>query len=480
ATTANFMWLIRYAINNGIRMRAMGSGWSLSEVAVCEGGVVDTKSLRLSFALRNSFVAPQYLNKGGSALNLFFVQCGMSMLQINEKLEAAGRSLKASGASNGQSIAGCIGTGTHGAAFRTGAPHDSVLGLHIITGPDRHVWLERGSNPVASNDFINWLGAEKISNDDIFNAALVSFGSFGFIHGVLLETEPIFLLEEHYTGMLAFNVPLTHAINNLDFNAIADKLPYPAGTPGKEAYHFEIMVNPHQFEKDNPQKGVYARFFYKTPYRTDYPKRRRDDTGYQYGDDVLGLVQTILDSIGPTLSAALIPAMVNKLLPLVYKPQPVAYGTIGETFVNTRFRGKAASMAIGFHTAFASRVVEEITAINKQTPFPGAVSLRYVKGTVALLGFTKFPVTCVLELDGVDAKVTREFYQKLWNRLEVLQIPFTVHWGKINSLLNAQRVRQMYSEPVVNRWIACRQLLLDANTRKVFTNVFMERVGLAT
>ncbi|MBD0289220.1 MAG: FAD-linked oxidase, partial [Flavisolibacter sp.] len=183
---------------------------------------------------------------------------------------------------------------------------------------------------------------------------------------------------------------------------------------------------------------------------------------------------------GPTLSAALIPAMVNKLLPLVYKPQPVAYGTIGETFVNTRFRGKAASMAIGFHTAFASRVVEEITAINKHTSFPGAVSLRYVKGTVALLGFTKFPVTCVLELDGVDAKVTREFYQKLWNRLEVLQIPFTVHWGKINSLLSAQRVRQMYSEPVVNRWIACRQLLLDANTRKVFTNVFMERVGLAT
>jgi hypothetical protein len=52
----------------------------------------------------------------------------MSILQINEKLEAAGRSLKASGASNGQSIAGCISTGTHGAAFQVGAVHEAIVG----------------------------------------------------------------------------------------------------------------------------------------------------------------------------------------------------------------------------------------------------------------------------------------------------------------------------------------------------------------
>src|SRR5262245_326388 len=55
ATTANFMWLIQYALDNNLQMRAMGNGWALSEVAVCNGGVVDTKSLRLSFALNNSF-----------------------------------------------------------------------------------------------------------------------------------------------------------------------------------------------------------------------------------------------------------------------------------------------------------------------------------------------------------------------------------------------------------------------------------------
>ena len=83
--------------------------------------------------------------------------------------------------------------------------HDTIAGMHLVVGADRHVWLERKSRPVASKEFIDWLGAEKISNDDLFNSAVVSFGSFGFIHGVLLETEPLFLLEEHKSGELPYD-----------------------------------------------------------------------------------------------------------------------------------------------------------------------------------------------------------------------------------------------------------------------------------
>jgi hypothetical protein len=39
-TTANLQWLIRHAIDHKIRLRAMGSGWSFSKIAVTEGGVV--------------------------------------------------------------------------------------------------------------------------------------------------------------------------------------------------------------------------------------------------------------------------------------------------------------------------------------------------------------------------------------------------------------------------------------------------------
>jgi len=476
-TTANFAWLIQYAIDNNIHLRAMGNGWSFSEVAICEGGAVDTKALRLSFAFRDSFVSPDYLQSGKKSADLFFVQCGMSILQINEKLESNGRSLKASGASNGQSIAGATSTGTHGAAYRVGAVHDAIVGLHVVVGPTRHVWIEKKSNPIASDQFIQWLGAEKISDDDVFNAVVVSFGSFGFIHGVMLETEPIFLIEEHKSPEVTYDQSVVHALNTLDFSTIATQLPYPVDGPDKSLWHFEALVNPHDFEPDNPQKGIYIRTMYKTPYRTDYPKRIRDTKGFQYGDNTLGVIQTILDTLGSKISTVLVPKLVGTLLPLVFKPGPILYGTIGETFNNTRFRGKAASASIGMDISSVSKVVELMVNANRETPFPGVLSFRYVKGTSATLGFTRFPHTCVLEMDGVDSKISRDFYKKVWEKMEAENIPFTLHWGKLNFILDATLVRKMYGS-AIDQWILCRHKLLDEATRKVFTNEFMVQCGL--
>lgn len=480
ATTKNFQWLIQYAIDNNIQLRAMGNGWSFSEVAICEGGLVDTKALRLTYKIKKSFTAPEYLQKGGNSGDLFFTQCGISILDLDEKLENDSnpkRCLKASGASNGQTIAGCTSTGTHGSAFNVGAVHDSIVGLHIVVGLDRHVWLEKKSNPVASDDFINWLGAEAIKDDDLFNAAVVSFGSFGFIHGVLIETEPVFLLEQYRTGNIIYNDALKQTMNHLDFSSILDQLPSPPSAPGKEMYHFEILVNLQMFEPDNAQKGVYFKTMYKVPYRSDYTKITVDDKGFTYGDDLLGVVETMLDGLGKGLSTLLVPGLVNKLFPLAFTANQSMTGTLGETFSNTKFRGKAASAAIGVHTDNASIVLEEIVAINKQFPFAGALALRYVKGTEALLGFTHFDKTCIMELDGVDSKLSRKFIQKVWNRLDELNLPFTMHWGKFNFGLTPALMQKMYGGKI-GKWKSCRNQLLSADVQKVFTNQFMVKCGL--
>lgn len=479
-TTKNFQWLIQYAIDNDIQLRALGNGWSFSQVAVCEGGLVDTKALRLTFNLKNSFVAPEYLQNGGKAGDLFFTECGISILDLDEKLEQNSnpkRSLKASGASNGQTIAGCTSTGTHGSAFNVGAVHDSIVGLHIVVGPDRHVWIEKKSKPVASAEFIEWLGAEPIKDDDMFNAAVVSFGSFGFIHGVLIETEPIFLLEQYRTGNIVYDDSLKQAINHLDFSPIVHLFPAEAVGSGKELYHFEILVNLQMFEPGNPQKGVYFKTMYKVPYRNDYTKITVDDNGFTYGDDLLGVVETVLDGLGPGLSSLLVPELVNKLFPLAFTANQNMTGTIGETFSNTKFRGKAASAAIGVHTNDASKVLEEIVAINKESPFAGALALRYVKGTDALLGFTHFDKTCIMELDGVDSQLSRTFIEKVWARLDELNIPFTMHWGKFNFGLTPDLLKKMYGDNLV-KWKSCRKSLLSDDAQKVFTNNFMVQCEL--
>jgi hypothetical protein len=124
-------------------------------------------------------------------------------------------------------------------------------------------------------------------------------------------------------------------------------------------------------------------------------------------------------------------------------------------------------------------LIEEVAKLNKQHPFPGGMAMRYVKGTSALLGFTRFEKTCVLELDGVDSEVSRNFFKAVWEKLEELSIPYTLHWGKFNFNLDPQRIKIMYGSNAVDTWINCRNNLLNTECRKVFTNDFMMRCGLA-
>ncbi len=471
ASTKNFQWLIQHGIDNDLKLRAMGSGWSFTKCGVAKGGIIDTSSLNFSFPLTQSYVSNQYTQ---TPEDLYFLQCGTIIYELNNRLSAKRpmRSIKASGASNGQTIAGAMSTGTHGAGFKAGAIQDFVVGLHIVTGANKHVWIERQSYPVASQKFIDWLDADVIRDDAIFEAAVVSFGSFGFIHGVMVETEPIFLLEEHRIGNLAYNDTLKKAMTQLDFSG----LNLPGAGPGKDLYHFEVLFNPHNFEPNNTDKGGFIKFMYKKAYDPNYKKFKKNPK-FTYGDDLLGFIQTVLDSLKP-INQLLIPPLVNSLFSLAFKPQEPQDGTVGDIFNYTKFRGKVASAALAIDIKDAVKVVDEIVALNKAKAFPGGLSLRYVKGTRATLGFTKFPQTCVLELDGVDSKAARDFYEEIWTKLEQKNIPFTLHWGKINFFLNKTRVNTMYGPQAVDSWLEARHKLLDRKTRKVFNNVFISNCGL--
>ncbi|RIV18057.1 FAD-binding protein [Fibrisoma montanum] len=479
-TTANFQWLIQHAISHNLRLRAIGKNWSFTKVGVTNGGLIDANALMQTFPLGNSMVAPAYLNAGHSAGDLFFTECGTTIHIIEEMLEANGKSMRASGASNGQTIAGAFSTGTHGAAFNLGAVHDTVVGLHLVTGADRHVWLERASFPVASPAFTDWLGVtDVLRDDDLFNAAVVSFGSFGFIHGVMLQTEPLFWLKAYSNDRVVYNDDLKRAMTQLDFSGLQTALRLPTQPDGGEPYHFQMIVNPHQFDVTgtNPAHGAFIRILNKHTVKPAGAVPPPPKPGFVYGDDTMGLIQTLLDKLRP-FSARLVPAMVNALYPQALENTDGWVGTMADFFGYTNIRGKASSAAIGIDATDSPRVLEEIIELNKQSAFPGVLGLRWVRQTPATLGFTRFPVTCVLELDGIESTPTRQFLQKTWNRLETLGIPYTLHWGKVNFNLDAQRVRNMYGDASVDAWLLARNQLLDNDTRKVFTNEFMERCGL--
>jgi len=156
-------------------------------------------------------------------------------------------------------------------------------------------------------------------------------------------------------------------------------------------------------------------------------------------------------------------------------------GTFLDLFRGEKTRGKVFASGIGLEL---SRALEALkialdTYENFGTIMPVLITMRFVKGTKALLGFTKFEPTCVMEIDGINTSKMQEYANEVWGKIEQTGIPFTMHWGKINSHLNKARVQNMYGE---NRttWITSREKLLSPEVRKVFTNDFLKRVGLAT
>ena len=127
----------------------------------------------------------------------------------------------------------------------------------------------------------------------------------------------------------------------------------------------------------------------------------------------------------------------------------------------------------------ATRALQLFFDVHESTgPFPGALGVRFVKGTEATLGFTRFPKTCVIEADGLFNKGAKKYNRALWKAFERSDIEYTMHWGKLNNL-TGPRVRAMYGDDRVESWLRARRKLVAPTVRAVFNNKFLQTVGLA-
>ena len=459
-TVAKLQSLIAQATLDNTRLRAYGGTWSLSRAAVTDGRLINTKPLNWWFPLAPSLVSPSYR---GTPADLVFAQCGINIGDLNNHLCKRSRksALKTSGASNGQTIVGAVSTGTHGAAFEVGAMQDFVVGMHIIVSPDKHIWLERSTYPVVSGALVNKLGAELVQDDALFNAAVVSFGSFGIIHALVLETEPLYLLEA-YRVRMPLDDALRQTMTTLDFAGLS--LP----CPGEKPFHFEVVFNPHDVAN-----GAYVTVMYKRPYREDYIHLPPAQGGLAPGDDLLG----VIGSVGDAAPDA-IPPLVNGFIGQTYKDYPKQEGTHGEIFSWNTTHGKAMSAEIGVPLELVSDALDTLfDAHNAAGPFGGLFAFRFVKQSCALLAFTKFPPTCTIELPCTFGNRSEQFFQRVWLELDNAGIPYTLHWGQQNNL-TAARVRKMYGATKVDQWIQSRNTLLTPQMREVFSSPFLKECGL--
>lgn len=457
-TVKGLQMIFKESIDKSIPLRLLGAGWSWSKIAASSNGIiVDTKQLNTLFPITTTHVSPRY---GGDPSKLFLVQCGTGIWELSRALRPLKLSLKTSGASNGQTIAGAIATGAHGAALDFGAVQDFVVGLHLIVSPTKHVYLQRKTKPVITKSLTDKLQAELIEDDNLFCAALVSMGCFGIVAGVMVETEDLFLLEA-YMRKMPYDDKLKRLMNTLDFSESI--LPCGAERP----YHLGVQVNP--YDKHNE---AYVTAMYKRPYRDNYPRPVRNPNGLGPGDDAPCFIGQLTH-----LLPGAVPILVNKVIGNALVPYEKQMGTLGEIFSNTTLHGKLISAAIGLPIQYVTRVNDILLEMNKKDgPFAGVFSYRYVKKSQAKLAFTRYPITCALELDAAYSGAMVTFCNKVWNRLEREKIPFSFHWGKMGEITR-DRIIKTYGNDLSD-WLKARNQLLTGANKAAFNNTLTKHWGL--
>ena len=467
--------LLKLALDNNEGFRAYGSAWSISHIAHQK----DNMHFNAAMNLKRPVTADElHADTKFLGENLYLFECGNIIKEISRFLFQNGKSLKATGASNGQTIAGCVSTGVHGSALDVGAVQDSVVGINLITGdnPDDIVYLERHTKPALNDVFAGRIKSRVIRNDELFNAALVSLGSFGFIHGIVIEVEDRFLLKR-YVKKLNKDKALELA-ETLAFEASDFFIPGEVDANGKpnRPFHYKIFMNPYVNDAE-----YVVEFMFKKPFVAGYPDPVPVIKTSVYRDLIL-----LFTHIAERFKNS-IPTLIKFLQSAALPPVDLEVtGTLGEIFWDAGYQGPAFACAVGVDHRDSAKALELLANLAKtEGPIPGIYALRFVKQSGATLAFTKFPVTCMIEIDGLNWNPKTDKLISLPNFctriIEVLQsnnIPFTQHWGKNSDWSFPGLVQHMYGNNE-QQWKGRRSALLRKEWANIFSNDFLNDTGLS-
>ena len=468
--------IVQEAERRGQGVRAVGSSWSNSDVAVSSGYVVETS--RLNGILTD--VLSSSLNTAGAGLRsrLVHVEAGIKLYELNEYLDARNLALPTMGGSSGQSLAGVVSTSAHGMDVDRGPIPDMVRAIHLVGPGGVQHWIEpsAGITTAAAVASVLNLAPENVHHDDDwFKSVLVSMGSMGVIYSCIIEAVDQYDL-----------VSTTEA---LDWSAMKDKLKGLAGPDPFSNNHrgVQVAINPYP-------RGDGSRACYLTTRAQDAPtvKYIPHDDGW-----LAGFVPALVQEM--RVNSDTIDDIVTEL---TKTRQPV--GTTrgwGHSIMGGANPGGPRGLSVevvfdatppntGYLDFLDSALQILKGAYYDETPrrgYLGWISLRFQKRSRAYLspqhGFDR---PCTIEFAALwrapqpwpQPWIPWPETQVLLERLEGEARRFggIQHWG-MNDGLNAIDVGRAY--PRLDTWRRVRWELTKGGTVPTFDNDFTRRCGLS-
>lgn len=456
--------LVKEVAGRGARLRAQGGLWSLSDVAWLDDEVVAINALnQLDASLPATALHPAARADGRRYV---FVQAGISVVDLHLALEKHGLALPTCGASNGQTLAGAIATGTHGAAIDVGSMQDYVAAIHLVGADGDAAWIHRATRPVVSDAFAQVSESRVIADDALFDAALVNVGCFGVVHAYLLEVWDRYLLELYVQRTSREKVLAAMVSGEFD--------PTPLGLPrgAERPHHVEFIVNPHASPTD--LSGAVVRVMYRRPWASQPPAGGGQSSAF--AADLIASVGKLVDVLatGCVLKMA-VDLFLGQLV-------PDAKGMIGPPavhFGDTSLQPGGISTELGIASTDVSTVIPLLCEVSQKHGYAGVLAMRFVRPSKATLAFTRHgPLTCTIETPCIANPGTRAAMQGFWHELTKAGIPYTTHWGQLFPTDSAW-VKSTWGA-VLPAWKAARAgWLTTPASRKMFSNDLTQRLGIS-
>lgn len=511
----------------------VGRGWSFSPLIGSEASQLDCSGLTGCMLVPTQYRDPACQAPDG---HLALVGGGTRLRELVDWGAQHKLTVRTSGTHLGPTFAGAASTASHGSRLCFGGIQNMVHGMHLITGPREHVWIERGSAPALTNAAARALGdgldtpLRILRDDDIFDDALVHLGAMGIVNCMAVE-----LVGDSVFELMLRDRGVDSAwLRQLSAGAFRDVAAW-LGRDERPAF-YEATLDPHGWNGGHALHTLYLPGNpFLPPSNTPAPVVRPADAiaslaeslstdclqGLDFGQfDAIPLSgppgggEVPIRLFDPHSQACSAFDYYRDLGGFALPIPPSGFYRWGNLHRDEITGGTPGAL---YNASFAierTRLPDAIPAICEavaRLPRSFVFTIRFVSEPAGTLAFTRFEENAVIEIDGLSPFACRlamarlslspkpdpqdlQLLKRLMTvlpagaaavrtALSAVNIPYSMHWAKLGGLDRA-KVYADYGDPVsdphslIRRWRTTRDALLGPEGRAIFWNEAVVNYGL--
>lgn len=465
--------IIQEAESKNLKVRAVGSGHSFSDVAVTHEYLVDLFRLIHMAPYDTQIRKEEFKNR-----KLVECQAGIRIREVNSQLDVMGLALINMGAVDHQKLAGVVSTGTHGTGKDYEAMQGFVQSMVLVAGGGKIYRIEK-TNGIIDPAKFNEPGIELIQDDNIFYSVVLSFGSMGIIYSLVMEVREHYYLRE--TKLLTNWEQLKKKWQDGSIFTEGDK-----ESAGEAPRSVTFLINPYKLKNKKTGKeefncAVMRNYYTGKPKKWKLFEGTRNLVTYIFGNfPVTYYYSLFVFNYFPHRAPKLIRSSINgsKDKKFVHK----SYKVLFQGFQFVKERAYSSEFAFNLHNKDAAiNAIEKIMDLAKKMQenarlyHSSPITVRFVKRSKAFLAteyerdVAYIDVPFLLRTRGTETML--ELCQQIL--FDCGGIP---HWGKCNSILDGKPEFLAATYPELNKW---KVALKKFNAKGTFNNNFMERTGLS-